>query len=404
MKLFEKAHHYLINTYVKYPIQLTQGKGSFVWDNNGKKYLDFYGGHAVCLLGHNPKETLNALCQQAKKLIFYSNIFNTAPAILLAEQVALTLKPKKYQVYFTNSGSEANETALKIARKHTGKKHIISFKNSFHGRGITALGVTGINSYHQCVPNIDDFTSFAELGDMNSVKSAWKPDTAAVICEPIQSIGGMNMAKPEFYKALAQFCKEKNILLIFDEVQTGLGRTGTFWFARNVGVFPHIITSAKGIACGLPLAAVIVKKRISAKIKIGDHATTFGGGPAVCAAGLATIKTILQPGFLANVKNKEAYIRKKLTAHPLIACVKGQGLLLGIEFTKPMPHFVELCLENGFILGTSYNKKVFRIMPPLTVSKNEIDLFVKLFFQVLTQGTSEKRGFVTKFANFVRKF
>lgn len=385
MKLLEKADHYLINTYVKFPIQLIKGKGSFVWDSAGKKYLDFYGGHAVCLLGHSSKQVVDSIYEQAKKLIFYSNVFNTAPAIELAEQLALTLKAKPYQVYFANSGSEANETALKIARKHTGRKHIISFKNSFHGRGISALGVTGIDSYHQYSPNIDTYTSFAELGDIKSVKAAWKPDTAAVICEPIQSIGGINIAKPEFYKALAQFCTEKSMLLIFDEVQTGLGRTGTFWFAQNVGVFPHIITTAKGIAGGLPLAAVLVKKRMSSKIKIGDHATTFGGGPVVCAAGLATLKTILQPGFLANVKEKEAYIRKKLTTHPLIANIKGKGLLLGIEFIKPMPNLVEMCLEGGLIIATSYDKKVFRIMPPLTVTKNEINLFLRLFFKALSQ-------------------
>lgn len=385
MKLLEKADHYVINTYVKFPIQLVKGKGSFVWDSTGKKYLDFYGGHAVCLLGHSPKQVIEAMCKQAKNLIFYSNIFNTAPAIQLAEQLALTLKPKPYQVYFTNSGSEANETALKIARKHTGKKHIISFKNSFHGRGVSALGVTGIDSYHQYSPNIDTYTSFADLGDISSVKAVWKPDTAAIICEPIQSIGGINMAKPEFYKDLAQFCTEKNMLLIFDEVQTGLGRTGTFWFAQNADVFPHIITTAKGIAGGLPLAAVLVKKRISSKIKVGDHATTFGGGPVVCAAGLTTLKTILQPGFLPSVKEKEEYIREKLTPHPLIANIKGKGLLLGIEFIKPMPNLVEMCLEAGLIIATSYDKKVFRIMPPLIVTKSEIDLFIKLFFKVLSQ-------------------
>lgn len=383
MKLLEKANHYLINTYVKFPIQLIKGKGSFVWDSAGKKYLDFYGGHAVCLFGHSPKQIIEAMYKQAKHLIFYSNVFNTAPAIELAEQLALTLKPKPYQVYFANSGSEANETALKIARKHTGKKHIISFKNSFHGRGISSLGVTGIDSYHQYSPNIDTYTSFADLGDISSVKAAWKPDTAAIICEPIQSIGGINMAKPEFYKTLAQFCTEKNMLLIFDEVQTGLGRTGTFWFAQNVGVFPHIITTAKGIAGGLPLAAVLVKKRISLKIKVGDHATTFGGGPVVCSAGLATLKTILKRGFLLSVKDKEDYIRKKLT-HPLIASIKGKGLLLGIEFIEPMPDLVKKCLEEGLIIATSYDNKVFRIMPPLTVTKSEINLFTKLFFKVLT--------------------
>lgn len=383
MKLLEKANHYLINTYAKYPIEIVRGEGSFVWDSSGKKYLDFYGGHAVCLLGHCSPQLIHAISEQAGKILFYSNVFNTAPAILLAEKLALTLKPKLYQVYFTNSGSEANETALKIARKHTGKTHIISFKHSFHGRGITSLGVTGIGSYHQYVPNLDKYTSFATLGDIKSVASTWKPNTAAVICEPIQSIGGVNMATPEFYRALAKFCKEKNVLLIFDEVQTGLGRTGTFWFAQSIGIFPHIIITAKGIAGGLPLAAVLVKKRIARKIKVGDHATTFGGGPTVCAAGFATLQTILQPGFLETIQEKEKLIREKLH-HPLIAEVRGKGLLLGIELTEPIADLVAQCLEASLIISSSADPKVFRILPPLTITKEEIDLFSEIFLTVLS--------------------
>lgn len=385
MKLLEKADHYLINTYKKYPIEITRGKGVFVWDHTGKKYLDFYGGHAVCLLGHCLPAIVKAISAQSKKLLFYSNIFNTAPAITLAEKLAQTLKPKLYQVYLTNSGSEANETALKIARKHTGKKHIISFKNSFHGRGMSPLAVTGIDSYHKYEPNLNHYTSFATFGDMKSVIAAWKPDTAAVICEPIQSIGGMNMAAPHFYKELAKFCAEKNILLIFDEVQIGLGRTGTFWLSQGIGVYPSIITTAKGIAGGLPLSAVLVKKRISSKIKVGDHATTFGGGPVVCAAANATLDTILQKDFLKNVQKKEQYLRKKLEGHRLITGIRGKGLLLGIECATELPNLVEKCLAAGVIMGNSSDKKVFRIMPPLTVSFKEIDLFVKIFFHVLSQ-------------------
>lgn len=382
MLLLEKADKYLVNTYTKYPIELVKGVGSFVWDSKGKKYLDFYGGHAVCLLGHCEPEIVKAIKDQSQKIIFYSNVFNTAPAILLAEKLAKTLK-NPYQVYFTNSGSEANETALKIARKHTGKNHVISFKNSFHGRGITALGATGIDSYHKYSPNIDEHTSFAEMGNIESVKKAYKGGTAAVICEGIQSIGGIQMAKPAFYKELAKFCKEKKIVLIFDEVQTGLGRTGSFWFSNSVGVHPDIITTAKGIAGGLPLAAVMVAKAISDEMKVGDHATTFGGGPVVCAAGLATVKIILKSGFLSNVQKKEEYIKQKLLTHPLITSVKGKGLLLGIEFKEPMPNLVELCLEEGLIIATSMDKKVFRIMPPLNITKGEIDLFIKKLFHVI---------------------
>ena len=250
---------YLINTYSQLPLEIVKGKGSFIWDKNGKKYLDFYGGHAVCIIGHCPKKVTKAIVSQSQKLLFYSNIVKTLPQEILAKILAQTLLPEKYQLYFSNSGSEANETAIKIARKHTGKNHIISFEDAFHGRSITNLSVTGIKSYHQFDPNLLNYTSFAKLGDINSVKKAFNKDTATVICEPIQSMGGINMADKKFYKELADFCKQNNLILIFDEIQTGLGRTGKFWFCDILGVKPDIITCAKGLASGLPISATIVK-------------------------------------------------------------------------------------------------------------------------------------------------
>lgn len=374
----------LIETYKKFPIELTHGAGSFVWDKNGKKYLDFYGGHAVCLLGHSHPNVVEAIHAQASTLLFYSNIFHMATSVLLAEALVGTLLPNPYEVYFTNSGSEANEAALKIARKETGKKHVIAFKHSFHGRGIAALGVTGIDSYHTTEPNLDAFTSFAELGDMQSVIEAWTPDTAAVICEPIQSIGGMNQASPAFYQALEAFCDEKNMLLIFDEVQTGLGRTGSFWFAQSVGVTPDILTTAKGLGGGLPISAVLVKEEISEKIKVGDLATTFGGGPVPCAAGLATLNVVLQPGFIDAVSEKENSIREKLSGQKGVVGIRGKGLLLGIELSVPAHPVIEQCLSNGLIIGSASEPNLIRIMPPLTITPEEIDQFVHILTDVLS--------------------
>jgi predicted acetylornithine/succinylornithine family transaminase len=385
MNNFEKEAKYLIQTYAKYPIELVKGEGSYVWDSTGKKYLDFYGGHAVCILGHCHTKIVKAINDQSKNLIFYSNVFSTAPAILLAEHLAKTLEPKEYQVYLTNSGSEANETALKIARKHTGKDRVISFKNAFHGRGIPPLAVTGIDSYHKYKPNLDNYTSFAELGDMESVYAAYNDNTAAVICEPIQSIGGLNMAEPSFYKELEEFCKEKNMLLIFDEIQTGLGRTGTFWFSEYLKVSPDIITTAKGIAGGLPLSAVIVKKEFSSEIKVGDHATTFGGGPVPCAAAVATLEIILKKGFLAEVSGKEQAIREKLKDNPRIIKIRGKGLLLGIELDNHYPNIVKECNAEGLIISTSSDKKVLRIMPPLIITQSQIDQFAEIFIRVLNR-------------------
>lgn len=374
----------LIQTYTQYPIEMVKGIGSYVWDSSEKKYLDFYGGHAVAIIGHCPKPVLQAITQQCESLLFYSNIFHTKPAILLATKLVETLLPEKYQVYFTNSGSEANETALKIARKYTGKKHIVSFKNSFHGRSIAALGVTGINSYHQFSPNLDTYTPFAELGNIQSVDAAINHDTAAVICEPIQSVGGVKMAEKDFYKKLEILCKKKGILLIFDEVQTGLGRTGNFWFSKSMNVKTDIITTAKGLASGLPLSAVLVKNKISQTIKPGEHATTFGGGPVVCAAALATVSEILKKGFLEKVQENSSYLKSKLLSISHIQTVSGEGFLLGVHLKKSMPELIKQCLQKGLIIGGSCDASTIRLMPPLSVNKKEIDLFLEVFTSTLT--------------------
>lgn len=374
----------MIDTYAKYPVELVKGKGSKVWDSKGKEYLDFYGGHAVCLVGHCPPTVVEAITKQANTLIFYSNVFSTEPAINLAEKLAHTLAPHEYQVFFANSGSEANETALKIARRHTEKNHIISFKGSFHGRGAGPLAVTGIDHYHQFEPNLDKYTTFVDYGDLDAVRKAWTPDTAGVICEAIQSIGGIVMAAPEFYKGLETLCNEKSGMLIMDEVQTGLGRTGSYWFSRTMDITPGIITTAKGIAAGLPLSAVLVKKEISAAIKVGDHATTFGGGPVPCAAGCAVLDLVSQHGFLKEVQEKERHIRARLEGFPSIRAIRGKGLLLGIEMNTPFPKLVARCLEAGIIISTSDNPNVFRIMPPLTTSMAEIDKFADILLKVLS--------------------
>ncbi|EKD92987.1 MAG: hypothetical protein ACD_28C00284G0004 [uncultured bacterium] len=383
MNLISSAQQSLVQTYKRVPMEIVKGQGSFVWDKYGKKYLDFYGGHAVALVGHCPPTVVKAIQKQIEKLLFYSNVFYTAPAITLAQKLIHTLSPEKYKVYFTNSGSEANETAIKMARKYTQKKHLISFKNSFHGRSITALGVTGIDSYHQFSPNLDEHTSFAELGNIESVKKLITDNTAAVICEPIQSLGGVKMADAKFYKALAKLCQEKNISLIVDEVQTGLGRTGTFWFSQQVEIQPDFLITAKGIASGLPLSCVLVKEKISETIKMGEHATTFGGGPVPCVAALATLKVILKKGFLENVKTKASYLKAQLSEMKEIEKVLGQGFLLGVQFKKSYPELAKNGLKNGLIVGESSDPSLIRLLPPLTTTKKEIDLFITLLKSTL---------------------
>ncbi|MEK7672319.1 MAG: aminotransferase class III-fold pyridoxal phosphate-dependent enzyme [Patescibacteria group bacterium] len=380
MNTVEKDNEHSLNVYKRYPVTLVKGKGARLWDDAGKEYVDFYAGHAVCSMGQCHPAVTEAIKKQADEMTFYSNIFYTAPAALLAEKIAGTLLPDSYKIYLTNSGSEANEAALKISRKSSGKKKIISFQNAFHGRSISNIGITGVMSYHKFEPNITTYTSFATLGDMESVKNLYDDDTAAVICEPIQSIGGMFMADLSFYHELEAFCREKGILLIVDEVQTGCGRNGAdIWFSRAIGIHPDIITTAKGIAAGLPLAAVMIRDNVAKKVELYDHATTFGGGPIPCVASLAVFDTLTSDGFMQEVNRKSKLIIDGVSKIPGVKSVLGMGLLLGVEFDSDVTWLVKACLDRGLIIGSSSRKSVVRITPPLVITDEDINIFLEIF-------------------------
>ena len=374
----------LLQTYAKYPLEITKGEGSFVFDEKGNKYLDFYGGHAVTILGHCPPIVQEAIERQVKEFIFYSNIVYSRPQVRLADLLVQDA-PGDYQVFFMNSGAEANETALKISRKFTQKGHIISFRNSFHGRSAFASAVTGIDSYRNFQPNFDELTSFAEFGNMTSVQDCFRPgETAAVILEPIQSIGGARKSSRDFYEELGDFCKEKGILLITDEVQTGLGRTGgEFYFSKKVKLEPDMITLAKGIASGLPISAVLISEKIARTIKTGEYATTFGGGALVCAAGVATVSAILSKNFLDEVQNNADYLRGKLKQIKAVKSLHGEGFLVGLELVKEDPDLIKNCLQEGLIIGSSYQKNIFRLLPPINISRSEIDQGVDFLSKVI---------------------
>ncbi|MFA5352153.1 MAG: aminotransferase class III-fold pyridoxal phosphate-dependent enzyme [Candidatus Gracilibacteria bacterium] len=375
--LAKLSAEYLIDTYSQWPLTILRGKGSYVWDDAGKKYLDFYGGHAVALLGHCPPRVVKAIQTQSSKLIFYSNLVITEPQVRLAEKLCKTLSPASYQAYFCNHGAEANETALKIARKVTGKQNIIAFTDSFHGRSTAALSATGIASYHNSHPNLLAYTKFAQLGDIASVEKVLDADTAAVIIEPIQSIGGMQQTSADFYQKLASLCKDKGVLLIFDEVQTGVGRCGSWWFAQQVKVTPDLITTAKGLAGGLPIGAVLVEKATAGKIQTGDIATTFGGGAVVAAAALATLETIAKEKLLQHVKKERVAFDKAIIQLPGVVKTRGAGFLIGIEFEQPIvKELIGKLRAVGILSGNSTNPKVMRIFPPLTASKAEFKFFL----------------------------
>ncbi len=377
------ADKYLIKTYAQWPITIVKGKGSWVWDSDDKKYLDFYGGHAVALLGHSPATVVKAINEQAEKLLFYSNIVQIEPAIELAEKLAQTLQPERYQLYFCNHGAEANETALKIARKLTGRKQIVAFENSFHGRSMTALAATGIRSYHTFTPDFLDYTTFVKWGDMEGLKEAVNNNTAAVLAEPIQSIGGVNTADGEFFRSLENLCNRHKTCLIFDEVQTGVGRTGTWWYAEACHVKPDIITTAKGLAGGLPIGAVLVKEEQAKEIKTGDLATTFGGNPVVSAAAVAVMETIIENNLLEHVQRESLRFQERLREIPGVEEVRGAGFLLGIETNAPAGEVTGKLRSRGVLAGTSLKPNTMRIFPPLNASREEIDYFTETLAGVL---------------------
>jgi acetylornithine/succinyldiaminopimelate/putrescine aminotransferase len=373
---------HLLNTYHQLPLTITKGQGSYVWDDQDNKYLDFYGGHAVCLLGHCPPAVTKAIQKQAETLIFYSNVVATQPNQQLAEKLAGTFD-EAYKVYFSNSGSEANEAALKMARKFTGRSEIISFHNAWHGRAVSTLSVTGYTQQHIFEPNMLEYTHFADFGNIESVKKHLNKNTAAIILEPIQSIGGLPHAEANFFTEIARLCKENGTLLIFDEVQTGMGRTGDWWYHQTVGVTPDIVTTAKGIASGVPLSAVFIHADIAKTIAKGEHATTFGGGALACAAGLATFEEIQK--IRANTTAVFEQIKTGIKNIPGIGNIRGKGCLIGIETQKPAKEIVEALRAKKILVGASSgDKHVMRVFAPMNSSEAEVTEFLMVLKEVCT--------------------
>ncbi len=365
---------YQLQTYKKYPIALVKGKGCKVWDADGKEYTDFYGGHAVALTGHCHPTVVKAIQEQSQKLIFYSNaVYNDVRAE--ASQQIIKVSPEGLtKVFFCNSGAEANETALKIARKFTGKNEIIAMKNGFHGRTIAALSVTGIDKYRAQFKPLLEHTKFAEFGNIKSVKKLASDNTAAIILEPVQSMAGIVTANQQYFQELKEFCSEKGIVLIFDEIQTGFGRTGKMFAAQYYGVTPDIITCAKGIASGFPMGATIVKNEIAETISFGEQGSTFGGSPLACAAAKASVEAILKENMTKNADEIGKYIKEKLGGLKGVKEIRGPGLLKGIKLETEAKPIVGKLLEKGFIVGTAVvENDVIRLMPPLTIGKKEVD-------------------------------
>lgn len=373
---------YQLKTYAKMPLAITHGEGIFVYDAEGNRYYDFYGGHAVALTGHCHPRVVQAIQTQAARLLFYSNVVYNDMRALYSQKLAQAAPAGFEQAFFCNSGTEANETALKIARRFTGKRDVIAMAEGFHGRTIGSLSVTGLGNYRQQVRPLLEGMHFAPFGDLDAVRAQCSDETAAIILEPIPSMAGIQVAEPAFYRGLRQLCDERGIVLIFDEVQTGFGRTGTLFAGEHWGVTPDLITAAKGIASGFPMGAVLVRKPIATTIGYSEQGTTFGGGPLACAAALATLEVILEEDLPARAAAMGAYLRQQTAEMPGLIAVRGLGLLLGLETALPAKAVQAGLFERGFLAGTSANPHVLRLMPPLTVEPAHIDALVTALGEV----------------------
>jgi len=371
---------YQLATYKKMPIVAERGEGVWIFTNNGEKYLDLYGGHAVAGTGHSHPHVVAAIQTQASKLLFYSNLVYSEARARAAELLVSIAPAELTKAFFCNSGTEANENAMRMARMATGRENIITFTGGFHGRTADAISATFLGKYRELgKPNVPGHLQ-AEFGDTASVRALADESVAAIMLEPIQSMAGVKTAPPEFFRELRELCDERGIILIYDEVQTGVGRTGTWFFAGSdagAQVVPDIVTLAKALGSGIPVGACLVSQRISVAIKENDLGTTFGGGMVAMAAVSATLEAIQNEGMLANVVDTEAYLRKLLADVPQVVRVRGRGFLLGLEFSENAAAIHKALLERKIITGTSSDPKVLRLLPPLCLGRSEVDVFVK---------------------------
>jgi acetylornithine aminotransferase/acetylornithine/N-succinyldiaminopimelate aminotransferase len=366
-------------TYKKMPLAAERGDGVWIYTSDGERYLDLYGGHAVAGTGHCHPHVVKAIRDQAEQLLFYSNLVYSSARARAAEKLVSVAPASLTKAFFCNSGTEANENAMRMARMATGREQIITFSGGFHGRTADAISATFLGKYREIgKPNVPGHLQ-AEFGDIEAVRALADESVAAIMLEPIQSMAGVRVAEPHFYRALRELCDERGIVLIYDEVQTGVGRTGDWFFAGSAagdGVVPDVISLAKALGSGVPVGACLVTEGIASHIKENDLGTTFGGGMLAMAAVTATIEAIEADRMLENVQRVEAYLRARLREVEPVVAVHGRGFLLGIEFAEKAAAVHKQLLEHKIITGTSSNPHVLRLLPPLCLQEPEVDLLV----------------------------
>lgn len=389
MNLFEKANECLMHTYVPLPIIITHGEGSCLFDENNKKYIDFTSGIGVSSVGYNNKKLNEAILNQLNSFAHLSNIFLSTPTVKLANK--LTTISKMSKVFFSNSGAEANEGALKLAKKYSymkygGKRNkILSLKDSFHGRTLATLTATGQDKFHKYFDPFPDGYDYVTPNSIEDFKEKLTDDVCAIIMEAIQGEGGVNLLNSNFVQEVCNVCKEKDVLIIFDEVQCGLGRTGHIFCFQEFSVEADIITLAKGLGGGLPIGAILCNEKLSNTFTPGDHGSTFGGNPVVCAGALAVLDQICNDELLSSVQAKGKFIRQTLTKSklPLVKNIRGLGLMIGIEVSCPPDEIQKKALEKGLLILTA-GKNVVRLLPPLTISEIEIKKGLAILLKCLS--------------------
>ena len=391
-QFIEESNKYLMSTYGRMPIVLRKGRGMYVWSSDGKEYLDFLGGIAVNCLGHCHPKVVIALQKQAQRLLHVSNLYHIEPQIALAKLLVNNSFADK--AFFCNSGTEAVEGAIKLARKYasdnssTDKFEIITATGSFHGRTFASLSATGQDKLKEGFEPLVPGFIHVPFNDIDALEKAVTEKTCAVLLEPIQGEGGIKMPSVDYLKKVRELCDNNGTLLILDEIQTGIGRTGALFAYEHYGIEPDIITLAKGLGGGVAIGAVLAKDSVAASFKPGTHGSTFGGNPLACAGALATVETLLEDGFLLdNCRRIGKYFRDTLeklkSEYPdTITEVRGKGLMLGLELTKEGAPIVEECAKRGFLINCTAGN-VLRFTPPLIITEKEIDLLIEVLADIL---------------------
>lgn len=384
------SDRYLMPTYRRYPLVLVKGKGTRVWDVSGKEYLDFGAGIAVCSLGHSHPQVVEAIKRQAENLLHVSNLYHILPQIELAR--LLVEHSFADRAFFCNSGAEANEAAIKLARKYArenmkGRKYeIITALGSFHGRTLITVAATGQEKIKEGFEPLPPGFRHVPYGDLKALEKAINPLTCAVMLEPIQGEAGVILPPSNYLKGVEDICKRKSLLLILDEVQTGIGRTGTLFAYEHWGLCPDIITLAKGLGGGVAIGAMLARSKVSRAFGPGTHASTFGGNPLACAVGKAVVETIMEDGFLDEVKRKGNYflqgLKRVASNSSIVKDIRGMGLMLALEMKCPAKELMDALMREGYLVIPA-GERVIRFLPPLIITKEEIDLLLKALEKLL---------------------